>query len=219
MVMKKKVKGLPKAVLSISDLATKDKVAAVQAITSTAASSPVLKASPALQQAQKTLVAAHDAVEASLGTHDGAKKAQSAAEEDLRQKEAALVAAANAYRDIVNATPTLDEPAIAGLGLKVAGARGASPAMTPPQGVTTKLGQQPGAVSVSWTPVKGAKTYLVQTTEDPAAATGWVEAAAVTKAKVALEGLTSGKRTWVRVATVGPSGTSPFGEPVSARVA
>src|SRR5579872_4301119 len=98
----KKAKGLPKAVLSISDLATKDKVAAVQAITSTAAVSPVLQASPALQQAQKTLSAAHDAVETALGTHEAAKKASSAAEEDLRQKEATLVAAANAFRDSVN---------------------------------------------------------------------------------------------------------------------
>ncbi len=219
MTSRKKPKGLPKAVLNLSHLSSRDKIAGVQAIITTAAASPALKASAPLQQAQKTLAATHDDVVTALAAHDGAKKTWLAAEQDLLHKESALVAASNAFRDTVNAMPGLDEPTIASLGLKVAGQKGASRAMIAPDSLVTRLGKQPGEIDVQWKPVTGAKTYLVQTTEDAAASTGWANVAAVTKAKVVLKGLTSGKRTWIRVATVGSNGMSAYGSPVAASVA
>ena len=219
MTSRKKPKGPPKASLNLSHLSSRDKIAGVQAIVATAAASPALKASAPLQQAQKTLSTAHDDVVASLATHDAAKKAWMAAEQDLLHKESALVTASNAFRDTVNSMAGLDEPTIASLGLKIAGQKGASRSMIAPTGLVTKLGKQPGEVDVQWKRVAGAQTDLVQTTEDSAASVGWTNVAAVTKAKVVLKGLTSGKRTWIRVATVGSNGMSAYGSPVAASVA
>ncbi|HZU99894.1 MAG TPA: hypothetical protein VFF73_24485 [Planctomycetota bacterium] len=215
----RKPKAAPKAVLNISHLATKEKVAAALAITNTATTAAAVKSSPALQQALKSFAAAHDDVQTALANHDAAKKAWMSAEQDLLQKEGSLVAAGNLYRDAVNATPGMDEATIASLGLKVSGPKGAAKVMTAPANVAARAGKQAGEVDLRWKPVDGAKTYLVQTTDDPAALTGWADAAAVTRAKVALKGLTSGKRMWVRVATVGSNGQSAYGSPVAASVA
>jgi len=215
----KKPKAAPKAVLSISDLSIKNKLASTQAIVSTSNLSPLLKTPGSLQKAQQALSASHDDLQTAVNAHDAAKKAWLAAEQTMLAKEGVLLGSANVYRDTVNAIPNLDQPTIASLGLKVAGQKSAPKDLVAPAAIAAKAGSQPGQVNVKWKPVVGAKTYLVQTTEDPAATTGWIDAAAVTKSKASLSGLTSGKRAWIRVASVGSAGTSAYSSPAAASVA
>jgi hypothetical protein len=209
----------PKGVVDISSLSLPNKITAAQVIVNTAASSSVLKASKPIQQAQQTLATATDTALDAVNAHAAAKKAMAQAETQLLSSETGLINAANAYRDTVNLTPNIDPPTIMALGLKVAGARGSVKAMTPPVGVVAKIGAGQGEVTVRWKRIPSAKTYVVQTTQDPAAQTGWTETAIVTKSKVVLTGLPSGKRTWIRVASVGAAGTSAYGAPIGASVA
>ncbi len=218
MVKSKRPKTALKAVLNISKLPVKSLVAATQAIVDTAATSPALTSSKPIQQAQQGLAVATSNLQTSLSAHDTSKKTWQAAEQQLLADQTAVINAANTYRDLVNATPNLDAQTINSLGLKVQGQKTASKAMSFPLDIVVKPGKQPGELDVKWKRVAGAKTYLIQVTEDPNGVTGWVDANAVTKSKVSLPGLTSGKRAWVRVASVGSSGTSAYSAASAASV-
>lgn len=76
-------------------------------------------------------------------------------------------------------------------------------------------GDADGEVDLSWNPVAGAKTYLIEQSPDPITATSWKQATATTKSKATIAGLVSGTRYWFRVAAVGTNGQGAWSNPVS----
>ena len=65
-------------------------------------------------------------------------------------------------------------------------------------------GDDEGELDATWDPVRGAKSYQVQTCADPITSAGWKDAAPVSKSRKSLTNLPSGVRTWVRVRAIAP---------------
>jgi hypothetical protein len=75
-----------------------------------------------------------------------------------------------------------------------------------PTGLESTVGDHDGQLDLSWDPVSGAKSYVIQQSADPPAATSWTHDTTSTKSSTTVDGLTSGTRYWFRVSAVGPRG-------------
>lgn len=84
-----------------------------------------------------------------------------------------------------------------------------------PQFLHITGGDADGEIDLNWEPVDGAKTYQIEKSPDPVTATSWTHAAATTKSKVTIDGLTSGTRYSFRIAAVGTNGQGAWSNPVS----
>jgi hypothetical protein len=60
-----------------------------------------------------------------------------------------------------------------------------------------------------------ARSYVVEQSPDPPADASWRNCAVVVKSQATIEGLTSGKKYWFRVAAVGPNGQSGWSNPAT----
>lgn len=72
----------------------------------------------------------------------------------------------------------------------------------------------PGHADVSWTKVRGAKTYIIERAENIDAA-DWKVIGFSTKSSATLNSMVSGKKYWFRVCAVGAAGPSAWSNPVS----
>jgi hypothetical protein len=72
------------------------------------------------------------------------------------------------------------------------------------QNLTITAGDDEGELDLAWDPIRGAKSYQVQTSPDPITPTSWKDVAPAGKSKKSLSGLESGERTWVRVRAIAP---------------
>lgn len=70
------------------------------------------------------------------------------------------------------------------------------------------MGDMPGEVDLSWSGVRGARTYVVEYREQGTSG-AWLQKLA-TKSRVSVDGLTSGKTYVFRVAAVGAAGQGPW---------
>jgi len=107
-----------------------------------------------------------------------------------------------------------DEAKILSAGLDT---RAAATATTqpPPQraALDVTAGDRDGELDASWDTVAGAKSYVIETSEDTP--TGWKHAGVSTKSKFTIEGLQSGKRYWIRVAAINTAGQSGWSDPAT----
>jgi len=92
-----------------------------------------------------------------------------------------------------------------------------TPAGVPAQvmNLAVTAGDHDGELNAQWDPIPGAKTYEVQTSPDPFTATSWSKTKSVTPSAVALPGLTSGARIWVRVRAIGAGGEGNWSSEIS----
>jgi hypothetical protein len=81
-----------------------------------------------------------------------------------------------------------------------------------PQGLTAATGDHDGVLFLSWKPVTNAKSYVIESSTDPATLTSWEHAAIATSATKTITNLKSGTRFWFRVAAVGAGGQSGWSE-------
>lgn len=77
------------------------------------------------------------------------------------------------------------------------------------------MGDAAGELDAHWNPVRGTRSYRVETTTDPAAQANWTIADVVTKSSATVQNLVSGSKVWLRVAAVGASGTGPWSDPAT----
>ena len=105
-----------------------------------------------------------------------------------------------------------DDTLITSAGMETKGSRTASTVPTAPQGVSANAGEHEGEIILSWKPVANARSYIIESSLDPAAPTGWTQAGIATSATKAIGNLTSGKRYWFRIAAVGALGQSGWSE-------
>lgn len=81
-----------------------------------------------------------------------------------------------------------------------------------PQAVSAAAGDHDGELLLWWKPVPKAKSYVIESSTDPATATSWEHAGIATSASKTITGLKSGTRFWFRVAAVGAGGQSGWSE-------
>ncbi len=106
-----------------------------------------------------------------------------------------------------------DEVKIRSAGMQVKAPKSPIGPLGAPHNLTLSEGVGEGALVAAWTRVRGAVSYAVETTTDPAAKIGWAHAGVATKTRHTLTGLASGKRYWCRIAAIGAAGQGPFSDP------
>ena len=84
-----------------------------------------------------------------------------------------------------------------------------------PSNVRAQTNGRPGHTIISCDPVAGAKSYIVQKSNDPDAEEGWETVATQTKATCDTNGVTPGSRVWYRMAAVNATGRGPWSEPAA----
>lgn len=94
-------------------------------------------------------------------------------------------------------------------------ARSASGDLPAPSNLSASAGDHEGEIDLHWDKVARARSYVVEQSPDPPADTTWSNSAVVVKSQATIEGLTSGKKYWFRVAAVGASGQSGWSNPAA----
>ena len=82
----------------------------------------------------------------------------------------------------------------------------------PPNNLTLKEGNGAGKIDVSVDVVKGAKSYIIEISDNINDANAWKQVKTSTKSANRLENLVSGMRIWVRVSAVGAAGQSSWSD-------
>jgi hypothetical protein len=92
-----------------------------------------------------------------------------------------------------------------------------SPVGIPPQvtGLKVAVGADEGTLRARWTAVRGAMSYVIQTSLDPVTPTSWVNKALVTRAFAVVNSFSSGTKVWLRVRAVGAAGEGEASDAVA----
>jgi hypothetical protein len=75
-----------------------------------------------------------------------------------------------------------------------------------------------GEANIKWSPVKGSKAYLIQSSTTPDVETSWAFFDACTSANYTALGLTSHTAIWFRIAALGAKGAGPWSDPLKASI-
>jgi hypothetical protein len=132
-------------------------------------------------------------------------------------KDAAILALQTALigrAGYVEAASMGDEAKILSAGLSVRAPRSASTTLPAPVNVAAAMGEKECEIKVTWKPVPGADTYVVQSSPQVLPRT-WTQTAIVTRASFTATELTSGEHYAFRVAAVGPLGQGPWSDDAS----
>lgn len=142
------------------------------------------------------------------------EQAQAAAKQKTAVKDAAraeMEAALNGRRNYVDSKSGGDAAKILSTGFAVRA--GAAPIgdLPAPADFLATFGDNPGEVDLTWSAVKGAKSYIAEVRENVAGA-AWGGAKVVTKSRATMEGLVTGKSYSFRVRAVGAAGEGPWSD-------
>ena len=143
-----------------------------------------------------------------------AEQAQAAAQQKTAVKDAAradLEGALNGRRNYVDTKSGGDEAKILSTGFGVRAAATPIGALPAPIDFLATFGDNPGEVDLTWSAVKGAKSYIVEVREN-VAGTAWGGAKVGTKSRATIDGLTTGKTYAFRVRAVGTAGEGPWSD-------
>ena len=209
-----KAKALPKATFHVGRLTSEKRIQAFETIASVASSSKLLVGNTALAQAVTDLKKAADAAQSAVTQRDAARKALRNQEEVLVQQEEQLIGVAESFRANVDLVAKGDVALMTELGVAPPAARSAPAIPVAPTDLISKPGKAPGEVTLQWKRPKKAMSFLLQTSVDPPTDASWTPLAAVTQTRTTLK-VVSGKRMWVRVASVGSLGQSEWTSPVA----
>jgi hypothetical protein len=105
-----------------------------------------------------------------------------------------------------------DDTMITSAGMETKAAPSSPTLPTVPQGVSAAAGDHDGELVLWWKPVPNAKTYIIESSTDPATTTSWEHVGVATSATMTITNLKSGTRFWFRVAAVGAGGQSGWSE-------
>jgi hypothetical protein len=81
-----------------------------------------------------------------------------------------------------------------------------------PQALSASAGEHEGELNLVWKAVQNARSYTIETSQDPATPASWTHVGIATSASKLITNLTSGKRYWFRVAAVSAGGQSGWSE-------
>jgi len=105
-----------------------------------------------------------------------------------------------------------DDTLITSAGMETKGSRTPSTVPTAPQGVSASAGEHEGEIILAWKPVPNARSYIIESSLDPATANGWTQVGIATAATKSIGNLTTGKLSWFSIAAVGALGQSGWSE-------
>jgi hypothetical protein len=153
-------------------------------------------------------------------------EAANTAYESNRQTGVQLLAARDvallAWNTALNGLAGVTENATGGEAVKIlsAGFDVRGPATPkPPLGAPTDLlamtNGSPGVTKLTWSPLDGARLYVIQQNPNPTVDTGWAQVATSTKARCETNGVEPGSEMWYRVAGVDSTGQGPWSAPTS----
>jgi hypothetical protein len=105
-----------------------------------------------------------------------------------------------------------DDTLITSAGMETKASRSSPTLPVIPQALSANAGEHEGEINLAWKAVPNARSYTIESSVDPAAATSWTHAGIATSASKVIRNLTSGKRYWFRVAAVTAGGQSGWSE-------
>lgn len=198
---------MPKVKLNLRNLTTPEKIArAQQIVAALTGNADFPTPHPPLAEVTAAAGALEVAANAAQAARLEAKRrtaARDAKEDDLTR----LVTQLGAYVESVAGD---DEARIMSAGLEMRSARTTdSSAPTAPETLTATTGNHEGEVELSWDTVRGARSYVVERSTDPQAAS-WTPSGVSPRSSLIVEGLDSGKRYYFRVAAITLNGQSPW---------
>ena len=198
---------MPKVKLNLRNLTIPEKVArAQQIVAALTGNSNFPTPHPALAEVTAAAGALETAANAAQAARLEAKRRTAAMghkEDDLDQ----LMTQLGAY---VESVAGGDEALIMSAGLEMRSDRTTdSSAPTAPETLTATTGNHEGEVELSWDTVRAARSYVVERSTDPQAAS-WTQAGVSPRSSLIVEGLESGKRYYFRVAAVTLNGQSAW---------
>jgi hypothetical protein len=194
--------------------AVASRVAVVDAVLAKSKTSALL---PAGDAALATLSQATADVAQSESVIAALRKDLKQALADRAPRLAAFTGACQGFVAHVTGLAKGDAAAIASTGLVTKGrpSRAGQPLLAMPIFKLAQSGARVGEVTLAWTRVKGAQSYVVQLSVT--SATGpFTHAASSTRARATLQGMPPRTQVWFQVAAVGAAGQGPFSQPVSA---
>src|SRR5437588_6004518 len=100
-------------------------------------------------------------------------------------------------------------------GMDVRGTPAAASSPSQPQALGATAGDHDGHMDLSWDPVIGAASYVLETSPDPPTTDTWKHLGVSTKSSHTVTGLTSGSRVWFRVAAINSAGQSGWSDPAT----
>lgn len=135
---------------------------------------------------------------------------------ELGALEDQLDALMNQIVSHVDSVSAGDEAKILSAGLDTrAAATATTQPPSPPAALDATAGDRDGELDASWDTTAGAKSYIIETSEDPPTPTSWKHAGVSTKSRFTIKGLQSGKRYWIRVAAINSAGQSGWSDPAT----
>ena len=195
--------------LNIRNLSVTDKIAkGRQIVASLTNNTSFPTPSPALEDVTATLDEldkAQAAVQAAKSEVATRVLAQNGAETRVNQ----ILTQLGAYVESVAGT---DDALITSVGLETRTSRTAPQAPNVPQGLSAAAGDHEGEIKLSWKAISNARSYAIESSQDPATASSWTHLGVATSASKSILGLSSGKRYWFRVAAIGAGGQSGWSE-------
>ena len=105
-----------------------------------------------------------------------------------------------------------DDTLITSVGMELKASPSTTTLPSVPQAVTAAAGDHDGELVLSWKSVPRAKSYVIESSTDPATVTSWEHVGIATSATKTINGLKSGTRFWFRIAAVGAGGQSGWSE-------
>lgn len=105
-----------------------------------------------------------------------------------------------------------DATLITSAGMEAKAAPSAPTIPPPPDGVGATVGEHDGVIDLFWKRVPNARSYVIESSVDPAALGSWTHVGIATSASKTINSLMTGKRYWFRVAAVGAGGQSGWSE-------
>lgn len=162
-----------------------------------------------------SLAAAATALEAAYNAAQTLRQAAKSKTAIQNTAEAALDVLCGQLGNYVENTSGGDAAKIISSGFNVKAPAAPVGDLPAPDNVSITPSTHPGAVDMKWKRVRGARCYLVSQAADSSAPLDWSMGVATTKAKAAVNTMTSGGRYWFRVAAVGAAGQGAWSDAVS----
>lgn len=205
---------MPRVKLNLKGLSALEKIAkARQIVTALTGNASFPTPTPPLTK----VTAAADALETAYADTQTARQIAQTKTSIQHDKEDELETLLRQLASYIDSASGDDESAILSTGLDVRGAASAT-VPTAPTALTASDGDMEGEIDLHWDSVKGARSYIIERSEDPNKAASWAHATVAAKSSATVNGLTSGTRYWFRVAAVFSSGQSGWSDP-SAKIA
>lgn len=195
---------------NVSELPLAEKLVRGQEIITKSTANPEVPGNAAVLAA---FVAVQQALEDAMNEEVAARGAVTQKATVRKDALAAWITGINALAGFTESATGGMAAAIESAGFGVRGPRTPPQPLPAPEGVVARTNGTPGHTLLSWPPLPGAKSYMVEQSPDPMTGTSWSFACNCTTAAADLDGAEPGKRFWYRVAGVNAKGQGPWSEP------